>query len=136
MLASMRSSALIVPLVVLACASPNANDDASDAGETGSEPPTAASCDPADPDGSPVAAPELLVRLADTTASVSIVPDFFVFELIHARWSNITGLPVFGEFLNSDGEFLQVVPPLTARFQMVTEKIISRQETSPSWRGS
>ena len=58
-------AALILPFVLLACASPSASDDASDAGETGSEPPTAASCDAADPDGSPVAAPELLVRLAD-----------------------------------------------------------------------
>jgi hypothetical protein len=61
-----RTGSLICSLALLACAAPNTgNDDASDAGETGSDPPTAASCDPADPDGSPVAAPELLVRLAD-----------------------------------------------------------------------
>lgn len=68
MLASMsrcRPVALLIPALLLACGTPSSGDDASDAGETGSEPPTAASCDPADPDGSPVAAPELLVRLAD-----------------------------------------------------------------------
>jgi hypothetical protein len=49
---------------------------------------------------------------------------------------NVTGMPVFGEFLNSDGEFIQVVPPPTARFQVVTEKIIARKETSPAMFGS
>ncbi len=37
---------------------------------------------------------EVLSQLSDTTASVYIVPDFFVFELVHARWTNIDGLPV------------------------------------------
>ncbi|MEM9184947.1 MAG: undecaprenyl-phosphate glucose phosphotransferase [Planctomycetota bacterium] len=36
---------------------------------------------------------ELLARLADSTASVYIVPDFFVFELMNARWTSIDGLP-------------------------------------------
>ena len=36
---------------------------------------------------------DLLARLADSTASVYIVPDFFVFELMHARWTSIDGLP-------------------------------------------
>jgi len=36
---------------------------------------------------------DLLTRLADSTASVYIVPDFFVFELMHARWTSIDGLP-------------------------------------------
>ncbi|MBS0210235.1 MAG: undecaprenyl-phosphate glucose phosphotransferase [Planctomycetes bacterium] len=35
----------------------------------------------------------VLKALADTTASVYIVPDFFVFDLHHARWTNIGGLP-------------------------------------------
>jgi len=35
----------------------------------------------------------VLNRLADTTASVYIVPDFFVFELLHSRWTDINGLP-------------------------------------------
>jgi putative colanic acid biosynthesis UDP-glucose lipid carrier transferase len=43
---------------------------------------------------------ELLVKLADTTASVYIVPDFFVFELLHARWTNVNGLPAVSVFEN------------------------------------
>lgn len=37
---------------------------------------------------------EILKRLGDTTASVYIVPNFFVFRLLHSRWSDIGGLPV------------------------------------------
>jgi putative colanic acid biosynthesis UDP-glucose lipid carrier transferase len=36
---------------------------------------------------------DLLERLSDTTVSVYIVPDFFVFELLQARWTDIGGLP-------------------------------------------
>jgi putative colanic acid biosynthesis UDP-glucose lipid carrier transferase len=43
---------------------------------------------------------ELLSRLGDTTASVYIVPDFFVFSLLHARWTNINGLPAVSVFEN------------------------------------
>src|SRR5262249_2637481 len=35
----------------------------------------------------------VLSKLADTTASVYIVPDFFVFQLLHSRWTDIGGLP-------------------------------------------
>jgi len=42
----------------------------------------------------------VLQRLADTTASVYIVPDFFVFELLHSRWTNIGGLPAVSVFEN------------------------------------
>lgn len=41
---------------------------------------------------------EYLDRLGDTTASVYIVPDFFVFQMLHARWSQIDGLPVVSVF--------------------------------------
>jgi putative colanic acid biosynthesis UDP-glucose lipid carrier transferase len=43
---------------------------------------------------------ELLQQLADSTASVYIVPDFHVFELLHARWTDIDGLPVVSVFEN------------------------------------
>jgi putative colanic acid biosynthesis UDP-glucose lipid carrier transferase len=43
---------------------------------------------------------DLLTRLGDTTASVYIVPDFFVFSLLHARWTNINGLPAVSVFEN------------------------------------
>lgn len=41
---------------------------------------------------------KVLARLADSTASVYIVPDFFVFELLHSRWTNIGGLPAVSIF--------------------------------------
>ncbi len=42
----------------------------------------------------------LLDQLSDTTASVYIVPDFFVFELMHARWISMGGLPAVSVFEN------------------------------------
>ena len=39
-------------------------------------------------------------RLADTTASVYLVPDFYVFELLHSRWINVGGLPAVSMFEN------------------------------------
>jgi putative colanic acid biosynthesis UDP-glucose lipid carrier transferase len=41
---------------------------------------------------------DVLARLGDSTASVYIVPDFFVFELLSARWTNINGLPAVSVF--------------------------------------
>ena len=43
---------------------------------------------------------KVLAKLGDTTASVYIVPDFFVFELLHSRWTNISGLPAVSVFEN------------------------------------
>lgn len=43
---------------------------------------------------------EVLDRLGDTTASVYVVPDFFVFQLLHSRWTDILGLPVVSVFEN------------------------------------
>jgi putative colanic acid biosynthesis UDP-glucose lipid carrier transferase len=37
---------------------------------------------------------ELVNRLADTTASVYVVPDLFVSELVHARWIDFGGMPL------------------------------------------
>ncbi len=42
----------------------------------------------------------VLEQLGDTTASVYIVPDFFVFELLHSRWTSINGLPAVSVFEN------------------------------------
>lgn len=36
---------------------------------------------------------EVINLLSDTTADVYVVPDFFVFELLHARLTNVGGLP-------------------------------------------
>jgi putative colanic acid biosynthesis UDP-glucose lipid carrier transferase len=41
---------------------------------------------------------QYLRELGDTTASVYIVPDFFVFQMLHARWNQIDGLPVVSVF--------------------------------------
>jgi putative colanic acid biosysnthesis UDP-glucose lipid carrier transferase len=40
----------------------------------------------------------VLDELSDTTASVYIVPDFFVFQLLYSRWTDILGLPVVSVF--------------------------------------
>jgi len=37
---------------------------------------------------------DLVAKLSDTTASVYMVPDFFMFNLLHASWDNIGDLPV------------------------------------------
>jgi putative colanic acid biosynthesis UDP-glucose lipid carrier transferase len=42
----------------------------------------------------------VLNRLSDTTASVYVVPDFFVFELLHSRWTQIGNLPAVSVFEN------------------------------------
>ena len=36
----------------------------------------------------------LLAQLADTTVSVHLVPDFFIYNLMNASWSNIADLPI------------------------------------------
>lgn len=41
---------------------------------------------------------DYLSKLSDTTVSVYIVPDFFVFQMLHARWNQINGLPVVSVF--------------------------------------
>lgn len=40
----------------------------------------------------------ILDRLSDTTTSVYLVPDVFVFQLLHSRWTTIHGLPVLSVF--------------------------------------
>jgi putative colanic acid biosysnthesis UDP-glucose lipid carrier transferase len=42
----------------------------------------------------------VLDKLSDTTVSVYVVPDFFVFQLLHSRWTDILGLPVVSVFEN------------------------------------
>jgi hypothetical protein len=49
---------------------------------------------------------------------------------------NATGFPQFGEVLLSNIEFINVLPPPTARFQIVAERISAREETSPATFGS
>ncbi|WP_153556191.1 undecaprenyl-phosphate glucose phosphotransferase [Roseimaritima sediminicola] len=42
----------------------------------------------------------LLDQLSNSTVSVYIVPDFFVFELLHSRWTQMGGLPAVSVFEN------------------------------------
>lgn len=41
---------------------------------------------------------QLIHELADSTVSVNIVPDFFTFNLIQSKWSNVKGIPVVSVF--------------------------------------
>jgi putative colanic acid biosynthesis UDP-glucose lipid carrier transferase len=43
---------------------------------------------------------KVLRELSDTTASVYIVPDFFVFEMLCSRWTSVGGLPAVSVFEN------------------------------------
>jgi putative colanic acid biosynthesis UDP-glucose lipid carrier transferase len=43
---------------------------------------------------------ELIRELADSTVSVYIVPDLFVFQMLHSRWSDVQGVPVVSVFEN------------------------------------
>jgi putative colanic acid biosynthesis UDP-glucose lipid carrier transferase len=43
---------------------------------------------------------KVLERLSDSTASVYVVPDFFVFELLHCRWTTVGDLPAVSVFEN------------------------------------
>lgn len=42
----------------------------------------------------------VIEKLSDSTASVYLVPDLFVFQLLHSRWSDIQGVPVVSVFEN------------------------------------
>lgn len=41
---------------------------------------------------------QLIDELADTTASVYVIPDLLIYDLQHARWSTMGGLPVVSVF--------------------------------------
>lgn len=67
---------------------------------------------------------EVLNGLADTTASVYLVPDIFVFELLHSRWTNIGGLPAVSVFENPfygvDGMVKRMIDIVLASVALVT----------------
>ena len=60
----------------------------------------------------------LIQELQDTTASVYIVPDLFVFQMLNSRWSDIEGVPVVSVFENPlfgvDGVFKRVLDVIVA----------------------
>lgn len=49
---------------------------------------------------------------------------------------NLTGFPQLDPELRSNAEFITVVPPATARFQLTAERLFAREETSPESFGS
>lgn len=69
----------------------------------------------------------VLSQLSDTTASVYIVPDFFVFELLHSRWTNINGMPVVSVFENPfygiDGMLKRALDIVVASFLLLLVSI-------------
>ena len=55
---------------------------------------------------------------------------------IQVTLPNTTGFPQFGEFVFSGAQYIQVVPPSSARFEISSEKLRARRETSPASFGS
>lgn len=49
---------------------------------------------------------------------------------------NVANVPGWGDTLFSDGERLTIIPPSTARFQIASERLLCRDETSPARFGS
>ena len=49
---------------------------------------------------------------------------------------NTTGIPILGDPIASDIQFIRVIPPSTARFQITLERMNCRKETSPASLGS
>ncbi|MDP2143554.1 MAG: undecaprenyl-phosphate glucose phosphotransferase [Gallionella sp.] len=50
------------------------------------------------PSGNASQLEELVAKLADTTASVYVVPDLFISELMHARWTDFGGMPMISVY--------------------------------------
>jgi putative colanic acid biosynthesis UDP-glucose lipid carrier transferase len=69
----------------------------------------------------------LLEELSDTTASVYIVPDLFVFELMHSRWCHVAGLPAVSlhetPFYGVDGIFKRTVDVVVASLAILIAAI-------------
>jgi hypothetical protein len=49
---------------------------------------------------------------------------------------NVTGIPGLGDPILSNTEFIQVLPPSNARFQIASERLIAHRETAPARFGS
>ena len=69
----------------------------------------------------------VLDQLSDSTVSVYIVPDFFVFELLHSRWTSMGGLPAVSVFENPlfgvDGVVKRIVDLLIATAGLIAISI-------------
>ncbi len=66
---------------------------------------------------------DLLYKLADTTASVYVVPDFFTFDLLRARWISLDGIPAVSihdtPFDGVDGVFKRMEDIIVASICLV-----------------
>ena len=66
----------------------------------------------------------IIAELTDTTASVYIVPDLFVFQMLNSRWTDIHGLPVVSVFENPlfgvDGMLKRIVDVIIATAALLT----------------
>jgi hypothetical protein len=60
-------------------------------------------------------------------------PGLYEFQVLVPNASHVPG---WGDVLNSNGERITVVPPSSARFQIVSETLHARAETSPASFGS
>jgi hypothetical protein len=58
------------------------------------------------------------------------------FYYISVSVPNITGIAALGNRLVSNSQVIEVLPTVTARFQITAEKLHCRGETSPAWIGS
>lgn len=69
----------------------------------------------------------LLDELSDSTVSVYIVPDFFVFELLHSQWTSLGGLPAVSVFENPlfgvDGVVKRISDVLLASIALIAAAI-------------
>lgn len=69
----------------------------------------------------------VIQELTDTTASVYIVPDLFVFQMLNSRWTDIQGLPVVSVFENPlfgvDGMLKRCVDVLLAMIALLIAAI-------------
>jgi putative colanic acid biosynthesis UDP-glucose lipid carrier transferase len=63
----------------------------------------------------------VLQRLSDSTASVYLVPDFFVFELLHCRWTTVGDLPAVSVF---ESPLFGVDGALKRLFDLVASAVI------------
>ncbi len=58
---------------------------------------------------------DVLIRCSDTTATVSIIPDFLAYDLLHARWGQIGNVPTLSVYdtpLDGIGSWLKRIEDL------------------------
>jgi hypothetical protein len=67
------------------------------------------------------------------TVPDDLAPGIYMFQVVVP---NITGVAALGAELISNGEYVNVLPAPTTRFEIGTESILARKETSPGWWGS